>query len=262
MLIEVLKQEYLGDNNLFLSRLVDELHKLGAPITFKGSMIIQYLTKNRPDRLLRRTIDTDCNWDINELSVTMQELTDYVKNAVANIDSDLVVEVSRNFDVVRNVSAGFTIHYRNSVIGKLDVSIRPDYFDDVYITYEGVKVRGAHLFKILVDKFSTVSTNKIFYRFKDLVDLYIIAYSSDEIFDTEDILLTASLINRDIGDFSQFRNDKSHLESIYAKFKRLSGNQPNFNVFYNRLYEFFKPFFNGKKSVPYLVWHECKWHLS
>ena len=71
-------------------------------------------------------------------------------------------------------SAGFELNDKNTgeLLFTMDVDVnRPAVPTKIY-EVEGVKFRGVTSSQILADKISVVSTNKVFRRIKDVVDIY------------------------------------------------------------------------------------------
>lgn len=103
----------------------------------------------------------------------------------------------------------------------------------------GIKFRGSSPNQIIADKLSVISTNKVFYRIKDVIDLYYISKVFE--FDEENIRLLIKLSNRELGDFDGFLNKAEELSHSFKKF-RFDGsvNKPTFDEIYSSVILFIK----------------------
>ena len=87
---------------------------------------------------------------------------------------------------------------------------------------------------MIADKVAVVSTDKVFRRIKDVVDLYYISKVFE--FDVQNIYSTLKCSERTMGDFQGFLQRKEDLRHSYDKF-RFAGdvNKPPFDAVYREV---------------------------
>ncbi|MBR0390819.1 MAG: hypothetical protein IJK38_00705, partial [Oscillospiraceae bacterium] len=91
----------------------------------------------------------------------------------------------------------------------------------------------------IADKISAVSSEKVFRRIKDVVDLYYISKVFE--FDRESVLDTLKTTRRTLGSFSGFLSRAEELEHAYAKFRFSGGvNKPAFEEIYQTVRGYIK----------------------
>ena len=234
---------------------IAELTLARAPIVFKGAMTLKLaLAKQKSFPISRDTKDLDGDWMLTR--VTMDQMEDFLSNAIHNIDPSLSVIPFRAFD--KNKSAGFRIVNRmNQIIFKIDLGIRPaqsvEKFD---LFYKGkyISIHGASINKMLADKICAISSPKVFRRSKDLVDAYILSHTAR--FNFLDVFRLAYTNGKKLEDFHAFRTNKEDIEHAYEKLHGVK-NKPAFSALYERLETFLAPFIE-KKLRP-LAWTGETW---
>jgi hypothetical protein len=106
---------------------------------------------------------------------------------------------------------------------------------------------------VIADKISVVSSDKIFRRAKDLIDLYALSHCVSV--KTADIRAIWERENRAPGVFDAFRNRQGELRHSYEKLRRVDA-KPDFDVIYDYLTRFLTPFIETKTAV--LGWDNSK----
>ena len=87
---------------------------------------------------------------------------------------------------------------------------------------------------MIADKVAVVSTDKVFRRIKDVVDLYYISKVFE--FDVQKIYSTLKCSERTMGDFQGFLQRKEDLLHSYEKFRFAGGvNKPPFDAVYREV---------------------------
>ena len=155
-----------------------------------------------------------------------------IKEALDNGDIPLKVKLYRMYGEKR--SAGFELRDPSTeeVIFTMDIDVnRPKVPTRIY-EVEGIKFNGSILNQMIADKVSVISTDKVFRRIKDLVDLYY--YSQVFGFEKDEIIMLLNNSGREIGDFKGFNDRFDDLDHSYKKF-RFSGDveKPEFYDVYN-----------------------------
>lgn len=234
------------------NRIIEELSKLNEPIVFKGAMALHYsLRHHNPSAVSRRTKDID--GDYTNVNVTTLEMLNVITKVIKNLDQELNVRVTRDFS--QDISAKFVIYNKDEKILSIDLSVRRNPFYKIYLSFNDVPVQGATETKMVADKIVAISTQQVFRRAKDLIDLYILSYK-DIRFKTVDIVEINREYNRQFGDFAHFKNSTDKIEYAYEKLRGVE-NKPDFSLLYNRLQKFVKPFMNS--PVPDLIWNGNGW---
>ena len=102
---------------------------------------------------------------------------------------------------------------------------------------DGFQFRGVAPTQMIADKLSVLSTDKVFRRIKDVVDLYYL--SRVFVFDKQTVLQALKENDRILGTFQEFLSREVDLRHSYDKF-RFSGAvpKPSFDEVYRSVKEF------------------------
>lgn len=106
---------------------------------------------------------------------------------------------------------------------------------------EGIHFRGVVVWQILADKISAISTDSVFRRIKDVVDLY---YLSQRVpMERESVQAAMKKAGRATGGFHGFLNRRAELLHAYEKF-RYSGEaeKPEFEPLYQAVKSYIRDF--------------------
>lgn len=124
----------------------------------------------------------------------------------------------------------------------MDMSIKPVTSHCTYYVGEA-SFSGYTLSNILSDKIYVLSTDRLFRRIKDLIDIYcIISFQEISI---DDIYSELKNKQRRLSDFNAFLNRKDEIEHAYSRFKGMD-NKPDFEELYQTVYEFIQVFLNNQ----------------
>ncbi len=213
----------------------------GIPISFKGSMVLKAcLLEAGCTEETRHTVDIDANW--NTLSTpTGKQMEQSFEKALQKSGIDLDVRLYRMYGEGR--SAGFELVDRatGEILFTMDVDVnRPAVPTRIY-EVEGFRFRGAVPAQMIADKLATVSTEKVFRRIKDVVDLY---YLSKTI-PCDRAAVESALANskRTLGDFSDFLHRTEELRHAYEKFRFEGGvGKPSFETVYDGALSYIRGF--------------------
>lgn len=216
------------------------IYESGIPVDFKGSMVLKAcLAEAGYSEDTRHTIDIDANWH-SETVPSPKEMTDSIQNALDRHGLNLDVVNKRAYGEGR--SAGFKVYDRSTddVLFTMDMDVnRPSLPARIY-EVSGLKFSGASPAQIITDKISAISTEKVFRRIKDVVDIYYISRITD--FDKESFLYALRMTRRELGDFDAFLNHEDELRHAYGKF-RFAGDvsKPSFDEIYSSVKSFIHP---------------------
>lgn len=206
----------------------------GIPISFKGSMVLKaclfeagFLDETR------HTVDIDANWN-TDTPPTAEQMVESLQRAINRGGMDYEVRLYRMYGEKR--SAGFELVDRNTdeILFSMDVDVnRPITPTQIY-EVEGICFRGVSPLQMIADKVAVVSTDKVFRRIKDVVDLYYISKVFE--FDVQKIYSTLKCSERTMGDFQGFLQRKEDLRHSYDKFRFAGGvNKPPFDAVYREV---------------------------
>ena len=214
-----------------------EIYDSGIPVSFKGSMVLKAcLTEAGYTEEIRHTVDIDANW-ISDDWPSMEQLTESLQKAVSRIGIKIVA-----YRPYRGgQSAGFEIRDEKSgnLLFTIDMDVnRPVSATKIYMI-EGIQFRGVAPTQMIADKVFVVSTDKVFRRIKDVIDLYYL--SKVFAFDKTRVLDVIAQNGRVLGNFEGFLSREDELRHSYEKF-RFSGavNKPAFGEVYSSVKEFLR----------------------
>ena len=234
-----------NNEELKFYHVIDAIAKTGAPIVFKGAMVTKILLNENKCAFARSTKDIDADWVSKP--PTMEELERMLNKAVQSLGNYKVIPYREYQGNTK--SAGFEIYEGEHPFTTIDISMKDNPYYETY-NFEKFSFRGSSVNKILADKISAVSTEKVFRRAKDVVDIY--ALSSCVSFDFNEINRIAKESGRTFGDFSDFMTRREELEHAYQKLKRIV-HKPNFNDVYEVVKTVLTPFIEKQKN-NFSIW--------
>lgn len=213
------------------------IYDSGIPVSFKGSMVLKaFLIEAGYVDDTRHTVDIDANWNSDD-SPTTEQIAESLQKAINRSGISLTVNVYRKYGEGR--SAGFELIDPESeeILFTMDVDVnRPQVITQIY-EISGIHFRGVAPSQMIADKVSVVSSDKVFRRIKDVVDLYYISQVFE--FDRENTLKILEQSGRTLGDFDGFINKTDELEHSYEKFRFAGGvNKPPFDEVYKAVNSF------------------------
>lgn len=211
------------------------LAQADAPIIFKGALITKLITKNNIYNIERQTLDLDADWNGELLSIN--ELENYLNSILKKLDG-IELKAFRNYD--EGKSAGFYVYKNGKNISSFDLDMRKNEYFNVY-EIDNINFYGSSIDKIYADKIYVLSSNLIFRRTKDLIDLYILKSIAD--INVEKINRIYKEKNRPLQDFSTLFYRKDEIEHAYSLLRRVT-NKPPFNDVYECCLEIAKKFKN------------------
>lgn len=160
---------------------------------------------------------------------------------------DLEVSIYRPYGKSR--SAGFELKDKDAgdVVFSMDIDVnRPIPPTKIYVV-DGLQFRGVASSQMIADKVSVLSSEKVFRRIKDVVDLYYI--SKVFRFHKADVLQTLKNSGRSLGDFCGFLHRIEDLWHSYEKF-RFEGDvyKPPFEEVYRTVKAYIKDVLPREKN--------------
>lgn len=156
-------------NEEILYNILKCLAEANAPIIFKGALLTKLITKDNKYNISRNTLDLDADWNGELLS--MSSLEEYLNDIINSSFPDITLKSFRDYG--ENKSAGFYIYKNGENVASMDIDMRRNDYFNLY-EIDNVNFYGSSISKIYADKIYVLSTDRIFRRTKDMVDLYLL----------------------------------------------------------------------------------------
>lgn len=223
------------------------IYDSGIPVSFKGSMVLKAcLLEAGYAEETRHTVDIDANWN-SDTPPSGEQMVESLQNAIEKNSIDLDVSIYRMYGEGR--SAGFELTDKDSgeVLFSIDIDVNRPIPQTKMYEVEGLHFRGVAPAQMIADKLSAVSSDKVFRRVKDVVDLYYL--SKVFVFDKEAALQALQNSGRELGNFNGFLHRRSELQHSYDKF-RFAGDvdKPPFEEVYRAVKTYIKAVLPKEKS--------------
>ena len=220
-------------------KVMKAIYDSGIPISFKGSMVLKAcLLEAGYSEDTRHTVDIDANWN-SDTSPTEEQMAESLQDAMQRCGIDLKVEHFRRYG--EGKSAGFDLKEvsTDDTLFSMDIDVNCPIPPTKMYEVEGLRFRGVSPSQMIADKVSAISTDKIFRRVKDVIDLYYISKVFD--FNREEIIRTLENSNRSLDTFQGFLYRTEELRHSYEKFRFEGGvNKPPFDEVYSAVKSFIK----------------------
>ena len=228
-------------------RVMKAVYDSGIPVSFKGSMVLKAcLVEAGYSEETRHTVDIDANW-ISDAPTTEEQMIVSIQKAIDANDIDLDVSLYRMYGEGR--SAGFELKERSTgeILFTMDMDVnRPVPPTKIY-EIDGLRFCGVSPIQIIADKISVVSTDKVFRRIKDVVDLYYLSRVFR--YDKKDVLLTLKNSGRTLDRFQGFLNRTDELRHSYEKFRfDVDVSKPTYDEVYQSVRSYIKPFLPKERN--------------
>jgi hypothetical protein len=232
-------------------KIIGEISGIVAPIVFKGALITKLiLNENGYTEMERATNDIDANW-IGE-PPTMDDLTAVINNSLKSFNGSIYAEPERAYASGKSAGIRLIDNDTGVRIISMDITIKPVVGHRIYY-YGETAVRGVLPDMVLSDKISVLSSDRIFRRAKDVLDVFALAHCLEvRLFD---IYTTLEKTGRTLGYFESFLTRRDELEHAYAKMRGIV-NKPDFKSVYHYLEVFLKPFIMHNRNP--MVWNGSK----
>lgn len=215
------------------------IYDSGIPISFKGSMVLKAcLIEAGYSEDTRHTVDIDANWN-SDTQPSGEQMTDSLRNAIQNSGINLDVSLYRMYGNGRSAGFELTDKSTGGILFSMDIDVnRPIPPTKIY-EVSGFQFRGVSQIQMIADKISVISTDKVFRRIKDVVDLYYLSKVFE--FDKPSVLETIEQSGRSLGDFHAFLFRAIEMEHSYDKFRFAGGvDKPPFEDVYTAVKAYIK----------------------
>lgn len=211
----------------------------GIPVSFKGSMVLKAcLLEVGYTGEIRHTVDIDANWN-SDTPPSAEQMVDSLQRAIDKIGVDFEVKLYRMYGEKR--SAGFELVNRSTeeALFTMDIDVNRPIPPTKLYEMEGVRFRGVSPLQMIADKVAVISTNKVFRRIKDVVDLYYLSRVFE--FTAADVRDTLKNSGRELDSFEAFLYRSEDLHHSYETFRFSGGvNKPPFEEIYSNVKSYIK----------------------
>lgn len=182
------------------------IYESSIPISFKGSMVLKAcLMEAGYTEDTRHTVDIDGNWNSDE-QPSAGQMVAALQNAIDKTGYSLSVSLSRMYGEGR--SAGFDLTERDSgdILFSMDIDVNRPLLPTRIYEVDGLHFRGVSPAQMLADKVAAVSSDKVFRRIKDIVDLYYLSHVIE--FNKPEVMAALQTSGRTLEDFHAFLHRK------------------------------------------------------
>lgn len=222
-------------------RVMRAIFESRIPIDFKGAMVLHaYLYENGFTADVRQTMDIDANW-LSDTAPTEKQMVQALQNALNQSGIELKVSLYRMYGEGRSAGFEFSESESGDVLFTMDMDVNRPAAETKLYTVDGFSFRGVVVEQMLADKICAVSSEKVFRRIKDLVDLYYLSQCAS--FDFAKVNQAIENSGRALGSFEALFSKQDELCHAYDKFRFGSSVQkPEFSAVYERVCAFIHPF--------------------
>lgn len=207
------------------------IYDSGIPMNFKGSMVLKAcLLEAGYSEGTRHTVDIDGNW-YSDTPPTAEQMVESLQKALGKKGIDLDVSIFRMYGEGRSAGFDLTDRFTGEKLFAMDIDVnRPVSSTKIY-EVSGLRFLGVSPSQMAADKISAVSTDIVFRRIKDVVDLYYLSKVFD--FNRKETIQVLKDTDRTLGDFSGFLRRTDELQHSYEKFRFAGGvSKPPFDEVY------------------------------
>lgn len=186
----------------------------------------------------RHTVDIDANWNTTA-PPSAEQMVDSLQKALDRSGIDLNVSLYRMYGEGRSADFELTEKDTGEILFSMDIDVnRPAPPTRVY-EVAGLQFCGVAPVQMIADKTAAVSTDKVFTRIKDVVDLYYLSKVFP--FPCTEIIQILERSGRSLGAFHGFLYKIGDLEHSYEKFRFECGvNKPPFAEIYRTVKQYIK----------------------
>ena len=195
----------------------------------------------------RHTVDIDANWN-SDTPPSAEQMVESLQCALNDSGIDLSVRLYRMYGEGR--SAGFELTDRSTdeILFSIDIDVNRPIPPTKMYEVAGLRFCGVAPKQIIADKVAVVSTDKVFRRVKDVVDLYYLSKVFD--FNRDDIIQVLKNSGRRVDNFHGFLYRIDELRHSYEKFRFTGGiDKPPFEAVYFAVKSYIKDVLPEEKDT-------------
>ncbi len=229
----------LSEEEKLMYKVMKAIFDSGIPISFKGAMVLKAcLFEVGYTEETRHTVDIDANWN-SDTPPSAEKMIDSLQRALSKSGIDLEVSIYRMYGEGRSAGFELTEKATGEILFSMDIDVNRTIASTKIYDMDGLRFRGVSPSQMIADKLSAISTDKVFRRIKDVVDLYYISKAFD--FNRTDVMRTLENSGRSLDAFYGFLHRSEDLRHAYEKF-RFDGdvNKPSFDEIYCAVKKYIK----------------------
>ena len=229
--------------------LEDEMYRVMAalsagdvPVDFKGAMVLHAFLceKGFSETAIRPTRDIDANW-LSDTPPGMDEIVRAFQQVLDQNHILFTVKYFRTYGDGKSAGLDFCSQDTGNTIFTMDMDINRPEAGVRFYAVGNFRFRGVVVEQILADKISAISTDKVFRRVKDVIDLYYLSQCFT--MDSEKVKAVMSQTGRSTAGFDGFLNHVEELEHAYEKFRFAGGSEkPIFSNVYGKVKTYISDF--------------------
>jgi hypothetical protein len=174
----------------------------------------------------------------------MDELVSVINSSLTSFSGALYAEPERTYSPGKSAGIRIIDNESSVKIISMDISIKPVIGDRIYY-YGETAIRGVLPVSVLCDKITVLSSERIFRRIKDMLDVYALAHCLE--ISTAGIYTAFERAERTLSSFDSFLTRRNDLEHAYNKMRGIS-DKPDFECVYLYLVQFLEPFIKCDRS--------------
>lgn len=209
----------------------------GIPISFKGSMVMKaFLVQAGYQGGVRHTKDIDGNWN-TDYPPTSRQVAYSVQQALDEHGIGLDVRLYREYGERRSAGIEFISRKTGRAEFLMDIDVNRTEPQTQLYEVDDARFVGAIPTQMIADKVSSISSDRVFRRVKDVIDLYYLSQVVRP--DREYVIKTLEDSDRKLGTFESFFRRKEDVRHAYEKFRFEGGvEKPDFEEVYGRASDF------------------------
>ncbi len=207
------------------------IYDSGIPISFKGLMVLKAcLIEVGYMENTRHTVDIDANWHSDKQPSAEQMVTS-LQNAIQRQGLNVNVEIHRMYGERQSAGFKLTDAISGDLLFTMDIDVNRSMPETKLYEMAGIKFCGVVPSQMIADKLAVISSDKVFRRIKDIVDIYYI--SKTFTFEKTSVMRALQISGRALGDFDAFLNRREELRHSFEKFRLTADvSKPPFDVVY------------------------------
>ena len=230
----------ISSEEKLMYEVMNAIFQSGIPIDFKGAMVLKACLMDAGfHEDIRHTADIDANW-YSDTMPSPEQMVESIETALHKAGIDMNVTLYRMYGEGRSAGFELVLPSTNEVLFTMDMDVNRPIQQTRLYEIAGLRFRGISPSQILADKIAAISTNKVFRRIKDVVDLYYLSKVFP--FERDDLMQTLHDSGRHLENFDGFLHRNDDLKHAYEKF-RVTGDvrKPDFDEVYVAVKAYIKP---------------------
>lgn len=229
----------INSKEQLMYEVMKEIYEQNMPVYFKGSMVLKAcLIEAGYTEEVRHTADIDADWNA-DTPPSEEAMVSALQAAIDKAGITADVHIYRMYGKSRSAGFTFTDRGTGEELFLMDMDVNRPIAETQIYEIAGLRFRGVSPAQMIADKIFVISTDKVFRRIKDVVDIYYLSQVFE--FNKAEVLQTLHHNDRTLDRFQGFLKRPEELRHAYDKF-RLGGNvhKPPFDEVYRTVKTYIK----------------------